>query len=185
MEYRIGFCERSDGVSIAFGVAGKGSPVVYAPGWVSHLETTFQPPLDAFYSRMAEHHTLITYDKHGTGLSDRDRKEFTLEAERRDLEAIIEHFGLERFDLVGASEGGPPAISYAVAFPERVRHLVLYATYAQGSSVAPPDFQKSFVGIVRASWGVGSRTITDMFGARRRRGDRSPVRAHATRDGLA
>jgi class 3 adenylate cyclase/alpha-beta hydrolase superfamily lysophospholipase len=163
VEHRIGFCTRSDGVSLAYGVAGSGPPLVLAPGWVSHLEMTFQEPYDAFFGKLAAQHSFITYDKHGTGLSDRDRTEFTVESERRDLETVVDHLGLEQFDLVGVSEGGPTAISYAAAFPARVRRLVLYATFANGPGLAPPEFRASFVGVVRSAWGVGSKAISDML----------------------
>lgn len=163
MDHRIGFCTRSDGVILAYGVAGSGPPLVMAPGWVSHLELEFQDPGDPFIDRLAEHHTFVTYDKHGTGLSDRDRTEFTLEAERRDLETVVDHLGLDEFDLLGVSEGGPPAIGYTAAFPERVRRLVLYATFASGPALAPAEFRDSFVGVVRSAWGMGSKAIVDLL----------------------
>jgi class 3 adenylate cyclase len=163
MDHKIGFCTSPDGISIAYGVAGQGPPLVVAPGWVSHLEYTFQEPHAAWVRRMAEHHTFITYDKHGTGLSDRDRTEFTIDAERRDLEAVVDHLGLEQFDLMGGSEGGPAAISYASLHPDRVRRLVLYATFADGPALAPPDFREAFVAVIRSSWGIGSKMLTDML----------------------
>ena len=163
MDHRIAFCRRTDGVNIAYGVMGTGPPLVMAPGWVSHLEFTFNPPWDAFIKALARRHTVFTYDKHGTGLSDRDRTEFTLESEQRDLEAVVEHLGLKRFDLLGGSEGGPATISYAAANPGRIHRLVLYATFADGSALSPKDFMDSFLGIIRASWGIGSKTMTDIL----------------------
>ena len=50
----------------------------------------------------------------------------------RDLEAVVDAVGLERFPLLGISQGGPVAIAYAVRNPERVSHLVLLGSYAQG-----------------------------------------------------
>ena len=163
MEHRIGFCRRADGANIAYGVAGTGPPLVIVPGWVSHLEFTFSSPMDGFISRLAEHHTVVIYDKHGTGLSDRDRAEFTLEGDRRDIEAVVDHLGLEQFDLLGNCEGGPPAVSYATLNPGRVRRLVLYATYADGCVGSSDEFRDALIGIIRASWGIGSKTLTDIL----------------------
>jgi pimeloyl-ACP methyl ester carboxylesterase len=50
----------------------------------------------------------------------------------RDLEAVVEAAGLERFALMGLSQGGPVAIAYAAQHPERVSHLLLFGAYARG-----------------------------------------------------
>jgi class 3 adenylate cyclase len=134
-----------------------------APGWVSHLEYTFEPPSDLFWRLVGEHRHLTTYDKHGTGLSDRDRTDFSLDAEVRDLETVVNHLNLDAFDLMAASEGGPVGITYAARHPEKIRRLVLYATFALGPALTTPEFRESFIGITRASWGIGAKTVTDML----------------------
>ncbi|GAB4338930.1 MAG: adenylate/guanylate cyclase domain-containing protein [Dehalococcoidia bacterium] len=164
MDDRVGFCKRDDGVTLAYVERGEGFPLVTAPGWVSHIEHhQADPDVGAYRAKLAAGRRIITYDKHGTGLSDRDRADFSLDAEVRDLATIVDRLGLETFDLMGLSEGGPVAIRYAATHPERIRRLVLYATFAVGPSLASREFRESFVGIVRASWGIGSKTMTDML----------------------
>ena len=163
MRYDLSYCTRPDGATIAYTAVGDGPPLILAPGWTTHLEFMFQGAFTEILGPLAEHYRLIVYDKHGCGLSDRDRTEFTLETERLDLEALADHLELDRFNLWGMSEGGPVAISYAAQHPEQVEKLVLYSTFSHGDALAPEDFRKSFVGIVRSSWGVGSKVIADML----------------------
>jgi pimeloyl-ACP methyl ester carboxylesterase len=119
--------------------------------------------MQAFFKRLAVNHTIVKYDKHGCGLSDRDRTEFSLEKEVRDLEAIIDHLKLQRFALFGMSEGGPTAITYAVKHPKFVSHLILYGTWPRGNAGAPPELKASLCNLIRTSWGLGSKTLADIF----------------------
>jgi len=116
-----------------------------------------------FFERLARYHTVVHYDKHGTGLSDRDRTDFTLEAELRDLETVIDHLKLNSLALFGDSEGGLIAACYADKYPQRVTHLVLYDTFARGKDIAAEDLKDSLVSLVRAHWGIGSKALTDLF----------------------
>jgi pimeloyl-ACP methyl ester carboxylesterase len=114
MEQQIRFCVTPEGVHLAYSTVGQGPALVLPTGWISHLELEWDlPPRRAFYEKLAAHHTVTIYDKHGCGLSDRERHEFTLEKEARDLEAVIDHLKLERFALLGISQGGPIAIAFA------------------------------------------------------------------------
>lgn len=75
---------------------------------------------------------MVRYDERGCGLSDRDVEDLSPEAWLSDLEAVVEAAGLDTFDLLGISQGGPTAIEYAARHPERVLRLVLYGTYLRG-----------------------------------------------------
>lgn len=88
---------------------------------------------------------------------------FTMETERYDVEALADHLGLDRFNLMGVSEGGTVAADYAATHLDRVDKLVLYSCTAYGADLAPEAFRKSVVDIIRASWGVGSKVMTDML----------------------
>lgn len=65
-------------------------------------------------------------------MSTHDVDDFSVDAWVRDFETVVDAAELDHFDLLGLSQGGPVAISYAVRHPERVRRLVLYGTYLQG-----------------------------------------------------
>ena len=47
----------------------------------------------------------------------------------RDLETVVSTLTLDRFALLGISQGAAIAIAYAVKHPERVSHLVIYGGY--------------------------------------------------------
>jgi len=132
--------------------------------WVSHLELNWENPFyRSFFEKLAAQHTLVLYDKHGCGLSDRDRTDFSLEKELQYLETVIDHLKLQNFALFGFSQGGPIALAYAAKHPQRVSHLILYDTYARGDDITTDEMKTSLISLVKAHWGVGSKTLADLF----------------------
>jgi pimeloyl-ACP methyl ester carboxylesterase/DNA-binding CsgD family transcriptional regulator len=120
---------RSGAFSIAFQVLGDGPiDLVFIPGFVSNLELTWDwPPMAAFYRAFTSFARVILFDKRGTGLSDRVKLMPTTEERMDDLRAVMDASGSDRAAVVGVSEGAPLAISFAVAHPERIAALILYA----------------------------------------------------------
>jgi len=120
---------RSDDVSIAYRVfEGGPDDVVMVPGFVSnvaHLHDTAPWLLDV--QRFAR---VICFDKRGTGLSERAVGIADMETRMDDVRAVMDAVGLERAHLIGASEGGPMSLLFAATYPERVRSLTLYGTFA-------------------------------------------------------
>ncbi len=164
IDQQIQFCTTVDGVRIAYSLVGHGPFLVIPPGWVSHLQVAWEHPSARDYlEKGTRNQTFLFYDKHGCGLSERNRTEFTLESEVRPLEAIIDHLKLKRFALFGFSQGGPIAIAYTIKYPRRVSHLILYDSYARGEGITTEEFRKSFLSLIRSAWGVGSKTMADIF----------------------
>ncbi len=162
MEQQIRFCTTSDGVRIAYATAGKGPPLVVAHGWVSHLQVEWDyADTRAFWQGLAEPRLLVRLDKRGTGLSDWDAPDLSMEGQLRDLEAVVDALAVERVALMGISEGGPTILVYATRHPERVSRLVLYGSYHRW---APrPEVYEPFKALVRAAWGAGSAAISSVF----------------------
>ena len=164
MEQQIRFCKTADGVRIAYSTMGQGPPVVLVPGWISHLQLQWEPPAaQPYLEKATRYHTLITYDEYGCGLSERNRTDFSPESELRVLEGVVDHLKLKRFALWGWSHGGPVAISYAVKHFRRVTHLILYGAFARGDALASDELKTVFKSLVRTAWGIGSKTLTDLF----------------------
>lgn len=124
---------RSGDVHIAYQVTGEGPlDLVFVPGFVSHVEASWQSPGRAkFFRRLASFSRLILFDKRGTGLSDRASQNFTLEQRMEDVRAVMDAVGCERAALFGISEGGPMSILFAASYPERTTALVMYGAYAK------------------------------------------------------
>jgi pimeloyl-ACP methyl ester carboxylesterase len=142
-EQRIRFCTASDGVRIAYATSGTGPPLVKPANWLTHLEYDWESPVWRHWLReLSREHTLLRYDERGSGLSDRVVPDLSFEAWVRDLETVVDAMGLERFPLLGLSQGCSVAIAYAARHPDRVSRLVLYGGYAQGAFVRARDAEE-------------------------------------------
>jgi pimeloyl-ACP methyl ester carboxylesterase/DNA-binding CsgD family transcriptional regulator len=89
----------------------------------------------------------------------------------RDLEQVVDAARFQKFALVGTCWGGPIAIEYAARHPERVSHLVLYGTYAQGRlkrTDSPHEAAKSrvLVDITRLGWGQEDHDFLKVWASR-------------------
>jgi len=164
----IHFCTASDGVRIAYALAGKGPPLVKAANWLNHLEYDWQSPVwSHLLHALAAEHRLIRYDERGNGLSDWDVKDISFDAFVRDLESVVDAAGLERFALLGLSQGCAVSIAYAVRHPERVSHLVLYGGYARGrrkrGSIRESQQADALLTLMSQGWGQENPAFRHIF----------------------
>ena len=136
MEPQVQYTKTSDGVNIAFSVAGSGPPLVYAPTFpASHVQLDWQQEDPGkLFEALAANRTLITFDRRGTGLSDRGVSELTLEKLTLDLEAVVDHLGLGRFALMGNAFGMMVSTIYALRHPERVSAIISLSGVMSGSA---------------------------------------------------
>jgi pimeloyl-ACP methyl ester carboxylesterase/DNA-binding winged helix-turn-helix (wHTH) protein len=154
----IHFCTTSDGVRIAYALAGRGPPLVKTANWLNHLEYDWQSPIWSHLLHvLASEHRLIRYDARGNGLSDWELDDISFDAFVRDLESVIEATGVERFPLFGISQGCAVSIAYAVRHPERVSRLILYGGFARGrrrrGSQEAIEQSEAFITLMRQGWG--------------------------------
>ncbi|WP_245451762.1 alpha/beta hydrolase [Mesorhizobium waimense] len=120
----IGFCQSADGVRIAYATVGTGPPLVKAANWLNHLELDWQSHIwSKTFQALSDGRTFIRYDERGNGLSDWEVDDISFEAFVRDLETVVDALRLERFPLLGMSQGCAVSIAYAVRHPERVSAL--------------------------------------------------------------
>jgi pimeloyl-ACP methyl ester carboxylesterase/DNA-binding CsgD family transcriptional regulator len=166
---QIRFCTSSDGVRLAYAVTGKGPPIVRAAHWLTHIEFDWTSPVWRHWlDEFSRGRTLVRYDERGCGLSDWDVADLSLEGFVRDLEVVVDAADLDRFALIGTSQGGPISVAYAVRHPERVSHLVLYGTFARGKKVrakTPEEFDEELMTIELAvrGWGRENPAYRQMF----------------------
>jgi pimeloyl-ACP methyl ester carboxylesterase/DNA-binding winged helix-turn-helix (wHTH) protein len=168
-EQVVQFCATPDGVRLAFATVGDGPPLVKVANWLSHLDYDWESPLwRHWWHDLSARHRLVRYDERGCGLSDWEVDDFSLETWVTDLGTVVDAAGLDRFPLLGISQGGPVAILYAARHPERVSGLVLYGTYAQGRlararSGLAEDEARLLLQLVRLGWGRDDPTFRKVF----------------------
>jgi class 3 adenylate cyclase len=125
---------RSGEVHIAYAAVGEGPlDVVFVPGFVSSIDQTLTDldvGLGAIVDRISRFARVTTFDKRGTGLSDRSVGIAGLEERMDDVRSVMDAVGIERAHLLGVSEGGPMSILFAATFPERTQSLTLYGSFA-------------------------------------------------------
>ena len=166
---QIRFCTAPDGVRIAYAISGEGPPLLKAANWLNHLEYDWESPVwRRWLEEVSRHHTLIRYDERGCGLSDWDVEDLSFEAWIRDLETVARATGLERFPLLGSSQGAPIAIAYAVRHPERVTRLLLHGSYARGVLKRNPTPEKraeveAMSKLAEVGWGQENPAFRQIF----------------------
>src|SRR3954470_14607292 len=149
---------------VAFAVTGSGPPLVYASGWLGHLELSWAIPAErAWYEALADGRTLIRYDKPGCGLSAPPAGPYSMDRELDALRAVIDATGVARFDLMGASSGAAVAAIWAASAPATVSRLVLYGGWPYGPEVAAPEIRRHVLGLVRQHWGLAADLLADVF----------------------
>jgi pimeloyl-ACP methyl ester carboxylesterase len=121
-----------NGVDLHYHVCGEG-PLLFlvSPGWgvgSGYLQRGFNFLRDRF--------RLVFVDTRGSGLSGRpaDHKKMSSNDMADDLEALREYLGLSTIQLLGHSNSGAIALSYAERYKNHVRKLVLVDSQMLGFS---------------------------------------------------
>jgi class 3 adenylate cyclase len=160
VEPQIQYAKTSDGVSIAFSTLGEGMPFVHMPFPLSHLQLSWErPDYRSWRQRLAKGRQFVTYDVRGTGLSDRDVTDFSLDAGVRDLEAVVDRLSLEQFVLFAPSISGLVGVAYAVRHQERVSHSILWGTGARTTDFTSGPQAQAVLQLADADWEVFTETI--------------------------
>ncbi|SPP91989.1 MULTISPECIES: alpha/beta fold hydrolase [Bradyrhizobium] len=165
----IHFCQTKDGVQLAYAKTGQGPPIVKTGNWMTHLEFDLESPIwRHLYRELSSEHTRIRYDARGNGLSDREVPDVTFDHFVDDLESVVDAAGIDRFALLGVSQGCAVSIAYAVRHPERVSHLVLFGGYAVGwrkraRTQADKETGEAMLTLVRVGWGQENPAFRQLF----------------------
>lgn len=132
----VRFATARGDVRLAIGATGSGPALVKVANWMTHVVKDVDSPIWGHWVRdLSRRHKLVRYDARGCGLSDRDLAGIAindLDLWVEDIACVADLLELERFALLGLSQGGPAAIAFAARYPDRVSHLILHGTYAQG-----------------------------------------------------
>jgi class 3 adenylate cyclase/pimeloyl-ACP methyl ester carboxylesterase len=168
-EQEIHFCQTKDGVQLAYSKIGQGLPLVKTGNWMTHLEFDFDSPIwRHFYRELSRNHTVWRYDARGNGLSDREVTEVSFEHFVDDLETVVDAAGIDRFVLLGMSQGCAVSIAYAVRHPDRVSQLILIGGFAVGwkrraRTEAEKEAGEAMLTLMRIGWGQENPAFRQMF----------------------
>jgi pimeloyl-ACP methyl ester carboxylesterase len=150
---------------------GTGPPLAKAANWLSHIEYEWDSPVWRHWiGEISQRHRLVRWDERGSGLSDWNVGELSLDAWVRDQEAVVDALGLERFALLGVSQGGAVAAAYAARHPARVSHLVLCGAYTRGwrqrADAREIEVRTALLSLTRLGWGQNNPTFQQLFTTR-------------------
>lgn len=169
MQPRIQYATTADGVSLAYWAMGEGVALVNPPPampW-SHCQMEWDiPEWRHWYEHLTRDLKVVRYDTRGAGLSDRNAMECSLETNLLDLEAIVDHLGLEKFALFGIYYAAPVALAYAIKHPERVSHLILWCGFASHADAqAAADTNDAIRNLLDVDWRLFTETLShSVFG---------------------
>jgi pimeloyl-ACP methyl ester carboxylesterase/DNA-binding winged helix-turn-helix (wHTH) protein len=169
LQQAIRFCTASDGARIAFATMGTGPVLVKAANWLTHLDYDGETQVWRHWlDGLARGRTLVRYDERGCGLSDWNVDHFNFDDWVDDLELVVDAVGLERFPLLGVSQGAATAVAFAARHPERVTRLILAGAYGRGRLMrATTDEQRREAAfdleVARIGWGRDDPSFRQMF----------------------
>jgi pimeloyl-ACP methyl ester carboxylesterase/DNA-binding CsgD family transcriptional regulator len=181
----ISYARSADGVSLAFTVAGEGPALVFVP-WVpfsnrrAEWESGF---LSGVFGQLARRLTLIHYDGRGTGHSQRDVTDLSMEAMVADLEAVVGQVGAGEVSLLGQYNSCPHAIAYAARHPQRVRRMALFDGSPRGWNAMSAPQTQALLSLIEQDWDVFADTAAHQWMGWSA-GEAGPAMANAIRDAV-
>lgn len=168
LRQRVQFATARDGTQIAWAAVGEGPPVLKAPNWLNHIEYEWRNPVwGPVFGELARRCRLVRFDQRGNGLSDWEVEEISQDAMIGDMATVADTARLDRFALLGISQGCAFSIRYAVENPERVSCLVLLGGFLRGRLRRPDPEQKklcdALTQIIRDGWGSPNPVFRHFF----------------------
>ena len=129
----IRYCSSKDNTIIAYAKVGNGPPLLKAPNFMSSLEHDWRSPIWMhLYRFLAEGNTLVRFDQRGNGSSDLEPLEITFNSFVEDMEAVVNESKIDKFPILGVSQGCAVSIAYAIRNPNKVSHLILIGGFSRG-----------------------------------------------------
>lgn len=166
----IRFVRASDGTSLAWASVGdaQAPPLVKAANWLSHLDLDWEAPIwSPLFHDLSSSFNFVRYDERGCGLSDWNVPSIDFESFVTDLELVVDAAGLDRFPLLGISQGAAVSIEYAVRHPERVSHLILVGGYPVGWRATADESEarerEAVMVLTESGWGRDNPVYRNIF----------------------
>lgn len=90
---------------------------------------------------------VIAVETRGHGSTPRGEAPFTIEQFAEDLKGFLDGQGIDRCHLLGFSDGGNIALTFALKYPERVEKLIL-----NGANLDPSGVKRSYQMPIELKW---------------------------------
>jgi DNA-binding CsgD family transcriptional regulator/pimeloyl-ACP methyl ester carboxylesterase len=161
MEPRIQYAKTSDGVNIAYWAIGSGPPLVMMPAPpFSHIQAEWEDAeMRRWFERISGSLTVVRYDGRGTGLSDPEPLDFSLEAQLIDLEGVLAAQSMGSAALLAQFFAGPAAITFVARHPERITHLVLWHSFADPADYVRTPQSEALLSLLEYDWELFAQTF--------------------------
>ena len=144
--------------------------LVKAANWLTHLDHDRETFVWRHWLEgLAHNRTLVRYDERGCGMSDWDVDSFEFDDWVDDLEMVVDAAGLDRFPLLGVSQGAAVAVAFAARHPERVTRLILSRRRTAGAGCCGRRTEEERreaaldLEVARVGWGRDDPSFRQMF----------------------
>jgi pimeloyl-ACP methyl ester carboxylesterase/DNA-binding CsgD family transcriptional regulator len=158
----LSFATTADGASIAWTSIGSGPALIHLPGVpFSNIEGEWRSPvLRRAFAALGEQVRFIQFDGRGTGRSQRDVTDLSLEAYLGDIDAVVDAAAVDTLVLLGFYASAPHAIAWAARHPERVRGLILFGgATGHGVTMQGPGIQ-ALLSLIERDWDTFVESVT-------------------------
>jgi len=127
-----------NGVKLCYEISGEGYPLFLIHGFGAKKESWIaQIPV------LSKHYKVISVDNRGAGKSERPEAEYTMEVFADDINALMEHLGIEKAHIAGWSLGGMIVQNFVLKYPGRVNKLILINTNYGFPDESGPEVYKN------------------------------------------
>ena len=161
----IRYCTTDDGVRIAYCVEGEGPPLLVPAAFIESFSViSYFPEEEAFWRAVAQHHRLIRLDWRGTGLSQRNIGDFSVDSACRDIDAVVAALRLRRFAVWVSGSAGPIVLTYAATHGSQVSRLVVYGSNVRTTDTFSVDAMRAYSMLWRTAPDVAAQALADLTG---------------------
>ncbi|MBI2765207.1 MAG: adenylate/guanylate cyclase domain-containing protein [Chloroflexi bacterium] len=170
---RTQYATTSDGHAIAYAVNGSGPYLVAVPAPPdNHIELEWaDPERRENLEMLGRVRTVVRFDGRGTGMSDRSADDFSLDARRRDMEAVMRRLGNPPSVLLTGTHGTQLAAAYAAVHPDEVTHIIAVNPFLGGEEFMSREKLKMWQSILETDYTLFTEAMgAEIFGWGQERG---------------
>jgi class 3 adenylate cyclase/predicted alpha/beta hydrolase family esterase len=165
MEQQIRFCTSADGTRIGYAIYGDqpGIPMVHVNSWGHSIEAFWKADWSRNFTEVpAQFRRIIEFDRRGSGVSQREVDDLSLDAQVSDLLAVVDVSGAQRCHIVGWSDGCATAIAFAARHRQRVARLILCCPFASANRSRMGADTEQTARMIRENWSMARRAMATL-----------------------